>query len=207
MTKGIIYIISAPSGTGKSSLIQALLKEKPLYDVQISISHTTRKSRAGEKHGQHYFFISKDVFHQMTEQGEFIEYAEVFGNYYGTTHASLNEILLNGMDVFLDIDWQGAKQIRDKMPQARSIFILPPSREILARRLRTRRKDSEDVISKRMASSVTDMMHYSDYDYLIINDNFSLALSDLQTIVCAERLRLSRQLSSHGTLIRKLLED
>ncbi|NIH15918.1 guanylate kinase [Serratia symbiotica] len=207
MAQGTLYIVSAPSGAGKSSLIQALLKTQPLYDTQVSVSHTTRASRLGEHYGEHYFFVSKDEFRQMIEQDAFLEYAEVFGNYYGTSRATIKQVLSTGVDVFLDIDWQGAQKIRAQMPQARSIFILPPSKEELDRRLRGRGQDAEEVIAKRMAQAVAEIMHYAEYDYLIVNDDFDLALSDLKTIIRAERLRSSRQLLRHDALISKLLAD
>ncbi|PWC10829.1 guanylate kinase [Brenneria roseae subsp. americana] len=207
MAQGTLYIVSAPSGAGKSSLIQALLKTQPLYDTQVSISHTTRDQRPGEKHGEHYFFVSVDEFKRMIQEKEFLEYAEVFGNYYGTSRLAIEQILATGVDVFLDIDWQGAQQIRSQMPQSRSIFILPPSKEELARRLRGRGQDSEEIIARRMAQAVAEMTHYSEYDYLIVNDDFDLALLDLKTIIRAERLLLSRQKVRHGALITKLLAD
>lgn len=207
MAQGTLYIVSAPSGAGKSSLIQALLKTQPLYDTQVSVSHTTRASRTGEHHGEHYFFVSKDDFRQMIEQDAFLEYAEVFGHYYGTSRATIKQVLSTGVDVFLDIDWHGAQQICAQMPQARSIFILPPSKEELDRRLRGRGQDAEEVIAKRMAQAVAEMMHYAEYDYLIVNYDFDLALSDLKTIIRAERLRSSRQLLRHDALISKLLEE
>ncbi|MBX9447962.1 guanylate kinase [Dickeya chrysanthemi] len=207
MAQGTLYIVSAPSGAGKSSLIQALLKTQPLYDTQVSISHTTRAMRPGEVHGEHYFFVSVDEFRKMIEEDDFLEYAEVFGNYYGTSRAAIEQVLSTGVDVFLDIDWQGARQIRERMPQARSIFILPPSQEELERRLRGRGQDSEEVIARRMKQAVAEMSHYAEYDYLIVNDDFDLALSDLKTIIRAERLRLSRQKVRHDALITKLLAD
>ncbi|AUG98724.1 guanylate kinase [Pectobacteriaceae bacterium CE70] len=207
MVQGTLYIVSAPSGAGKSSLIQALLKTQPLYDTQVSISHTTRAKRPGENNGEHYFFVSTDEFKRMIENNDFLEYAEVFGNYYGTSRVTIEQILSTGVDIFLDIDWQGAQQIRTKMPMARSIFILPPSKEELERRLRGRGQDSEDVIARRMAQAVAEMNHYAEYDYLIVNDDFNLALMDLKTIIRAERLHLSRQKVRHGALITKLLAD
>lgn len=207
MVQGTLYIVSAPSGAGKSSLIQALLKTQPLYDTQVSISHTTRAKRPGENNGEHYFFVSTDEFKRMIENNDFLEYAEVFGNYYGTSRVTIEQILSTGVDIFLDIDWQGAQQIRTKMPMARSIFILPPSKEELERRLRGRGQDSEDVIARRMAQAVAEMNHYAEYDYLIVNDDFNLALMDLKTIIRAERLHLSRQKIRHGALITKLLAD
>ncbi|MFE8146824.1 guanylate kinase [Brenneria goodwinii] len=207
MAQGTLYIVSAPSGAGKSSLIQALLKTQPLYDTQVSISHTTRAKRPGESHGEHYFFVSTDEFKHMIQENEFLEYAEVFGNYYGTSRTAIEQVLATGVDVFLDIDWQGAQQIRTQMPLARSIFILPPSKEELERRLRGRGQDNEDVIARRMAQAVAEMTHYAEYDYLIVNDDFDLALLDLKTIIRAERLRLSRQKVRHDALITKLLAD
>ncbi|AJR01438.1 guanylate kinase [Hafnia paralvei ATCC 29927] len=207
MVQGTLYIVSAPSGAGKSSLIQALLKTQPLYDTQVSISHTTRAKRPGENHAEHYYFVSHDEFRQMIEEDAFLEYAEVFGNYYGTSRKAIEQILSTGVDVFLDIDWQGAQQIRKKMPQSRSIFILPPSKDELDRRLRGRGQDSDEVIAKRMAQAVAEMTHYAEYDYLIVNDDFDLALSDLKTIIRAERLRLGRQKMRHDALITKLLAD
>ncbi|CNC33513.1 guanylate kinase [Yersinia intermedia] len=207
MVQGTLYIVSAPSGAGKSSLIQALLKTQPLYDTQVSISHTTRAIRPGENHGEHYFFISKEEFCQMIDDDAFLEHANVFENYYGTSRLAIEQVLATGVDVFLDIDWQGAQQIRAKMPTARSIFILPPSKEELDRRLRGRGQDSEEVIAKRMAQAVAEMTHYAEYDYLIVNDDFNLALSDLKTIIRAERLRLGRQKQRHDALITKLLAD
>lgn len=207
MVQGTLYIVSAPSGAGKSSLIQALLKTQPLYDTQVSISHTTRTERPGEKHGEHYFFVSKEEFRGMIERDAFLEHAEVFGNYYGTSRETIEQVLASGVDVFLDIDWQGAQQIRKRMPQARSIFVLPPSKDELDRRLRGRGQDSEEVIAKRMAQAVAEMTHFAEYDYLIVNDDFDLALSDFKTIIRAERLRLSRQRLRHDGLITKLLAD
>jgi guanylate kinase len=143
----------------------------------------------------------------MIAHDDFLEHAEVFGNYYGTSRKAIEQVLASGVDVFLDIDWQGAQQIRQRMPQARSIFVLPPSKDELDRRLRGRGQDSEEVIAKRMAQAVAEMTHYAEYDYLIVNDDFDLALSDLKTIIRAERLRLSRQKLRHDGLITKLLAD
>ncbi|EHC30839.1 Guanylate kinase, partial [Salmonella enterica subsp. enterica serovar Alachua str. R6-377] len=168
-----------------------------MYDTQVSVSHTTRAPRPGEVHGEHYFFVNHDEFKTMIGREAFLEHAEVFGNYYGTSRETIEQVLATGVDVFLDIDWQGAQQIREKMPQARSIFILPPSKIELDRRLRGRGQDSEEVIAKRMAQAVAEMSHYAEYDYLIVNDDFDTALSDLKTIIRAERLRMSRQKQRH----------
>lgn len=207
MIQGTLYIVSAPSGAGKSSLIQALLKTQPLYDTQVSISHTTRVIRPGEKNGEHYYFITESKFQQMIEHNDFLEYACVFGNYYGTSRAVIEEIINSGVDVFLDIDWQGAQQIRQKMPSARTIFILPPSKNELLRRLRGRGQDSEETINQRMAQAVAEIKHYNKYDYIIVNHDFNTALGDLQSIIRSERLRSERQIQRHNTLINKLLAD
>ena len=190
MAQGTLYIVSAPSGAGKSSLIQALLKTQPLYDTQVSVSHTTRQPRPGEVHGEHYFFVNHDEFKEMISRDAFLEHAEVFGNYYGTSREAIEQVLATGVDVFLDIDWQG-----------------PPSKIELDRRLRGRGQDSEEVIAKRMAQAVAEMSHYAEYDYLIVNDDFDTALTDLKTIIRAERLRMSRQKQRHDALISKLLAD
>lgn len=207
MTKGTLYIISAPSGAGKSSLIKALLKTQPTYDTRVSVSHTTRAPRPGEHHGEHYFFVAVDEFKQLIEQNAFLEYAEVFGHYYGTSVQAINNMLTQGIDLFLDIDWQGARQVREKMPLARSIFILPPSREELERRLRGRGQDDDEVIADRMVKAVAELSHYNEYDYLIINDDFATALQDLKAIIRTERLLLTRQRQRHAALISKLLAD
>lgn len=205
MVKGTLYIVSAPSGAGKSSLIQALLNTMPMYDTRVSISHTTREPRPGEKEGEHYYFVSTDEFKKLISDDAFLEHAEVFGNYYGTAIHSIENMLNQGIDVFLDIDWQGARQVRERMPSARSIFILPPSAEELRRRLQNRGQDSEDVIKNRMIKATAEMSHYNEYDYLIINDDFDIALQDLKTIIRAERLHLDRQKQRHDALITKLL--
>ncbi|WP_343154108.1 guanylate kinase [Buchnera aphidicola (Aphis aurantii)] len=205
MSQGILFIISAPSGTGKSSLIKGLLETQCLYNIQVSISHTTRIMRPGESHGKHYYFISKKEFRVMIKQKSFLEYAKVFNNYYGTSREFIEKMLLSGIDVFLDIDWQGASQIRYKVPNSKSIFLLPPSKDILYKRLRERGQDSDKVISKRMEKAVDEMNHYSEYDYLIINDDFKKAISDLKTIIIAEHLCLFHQKKKHNILISQLL--
>ncbi|MGP4123278.1 MAG: guanylate kinase [Sodalis sp. (in: enterobacteria)] len=207
MIQGTLYIVSAPSGAGKSSLIQALLKSQQFYDSHVSISHTTRGMRPDEAHGQHYFFVPVAEFKRMIAEDAFLEYAQVFGNYYGTSRENIEQILVSGVDVFLDIDWQGAQQIRSKMPNARSIFILPPSKKELERRLRGRGQDSKEIIARRMALAVAEMIHLADYDYLIVNDDFNTALLDLKTIIRAERLRHARQKLRYNALISKLLAD
>lgn len=204
---GTLYIISAPSGAGKSSLIQALLKTQPAYDMRVSISHTTREKRSGEHEGEHYFFVTQPEFEQRIQAGEFLEHAQVFEHYYGTSRATIERELAQGIDIFLDIDWQGARQVREKMSSVRTIFVLPPSKEELERRLRFRGQDSDEVIAKRMIKAVAEMSHYHEYDYVIVNNDFGVALSDLKTIIRAERLRLERQRQRHDALISKLLAD
>lgn len=207
MSQGILFIISAPSGTGKSSLIKELLKTQSLYNIQVSVSHTTRIMRPGESHGKHYYFISKKEFRIMIEQESFLEYAKVFNNYYGTSRKSIEKMLFSGTDVFLDIDWQGANQIRYKMPKSKSIFLLPPSKDELYKRLRERGQDSDIVISKRMEKAVDEMNHYSEYDYLVINDDFQKAINDLKTIIIAEHLCLFHQKNKYDVLISQLLKS
>lgn len=207
MTQGIIYIISAPSGTGKSSLINSLLKTKLLRSTQISISYTTRAMRPGEVHGTHYYFVSMAEFQHMISDNVFLEYAQVFGNYYGTSHNTVELMLMAGTDIFLDIDWQGAQQVRNKISNTRSIFILPPSKKELERRLRERGQDSERIINERMTQVLDEMIHFTEYDYLIINDDLNTTLLDLKAIIRAERLHLEYQKSRHDVLISELLAN
>jgi guanylate kinase len=207
MSQGILFIISAPSGTGKSSLIEGLLKTQSPHNIRVSVSHTTRIMRPGEFHGKHYYFISKKEFRVMIKQESFLEYAKVFNNYYGTSRQFIEKMLFSGIDVFLDIDWQGANQIRYKMPNSKSIFLLPPSKDELYKRLRERGQDSNTVISKRMEKAVDEMNHYSEYDYLIVNDDFQKAINDLKTIIIAEHLCLFRQKKKHHALISQLLKN
>ncbi|AEO08212.1 guanylate kinase [Buchnera aphidicola] len=206
MSQGILFIVSAPSGTGKSSLIQELLNSKNSYDIQVSISHTTRIIRPGELNGKHYYFISKQEFQIMIQKESFLEYAKVFSHYYGTSRESIEKMLCSGIDVFLDIDWQGAKQIKNKIPESKSIFLLPPSKDVLYNRLKKRGQDSEIVIANRMAKAVDEMQHYLDYDYLIINDDFKTAINDLKTIITAEHLCLLPQKNKYRVLISNLLK-
>ncbi|PLK59185.1 guanylate kinase [Candidatus Palibaumannia cicadellinicola] len=209
MIHGMLYIISAPSGAGKSSLLHALLRTQQLslYKTQISISYTTRPMRPGEVHGKHYYFVSVEEFQYMIAQNAFLEHALIFNNYYGTSRKNIQQNLTNGIDVFLDIDWQGAQQIRSIIPEARSIFIMPPSKKELDRRLRSRGQDNESIIAQRIAQAVAEMIHYTEYNYLIINDDFYTALCDLKTIISAERLQLKRQQLRYNCLISKLLVD
>ena len=203
---GTLYIVSSPSGAGKSSLLSALLARfNDDQRMQLSISHTTRGMRPGEADGVHYHFVDKSEFQAQIDRGAFFEWAEVFGNYYGTSRETIERCLDQGIDVFLDIDWQGARQIRDQLPEARSIFILPPSLTILEQRLHGRGQDSDEVIRHRMAQAVAEMSHYDEYDYLIVNDDFETSLQQLASIIRAERTRLAAQRLRHADLLDRLL--
>ncbi len=205
MSQGTLYIISAPSGAGKSTLISAMLKDNPRYDIKVSISHTTRAPRPNEEDGVHYHFVGKSTFLTLISQDAFLEHAEVFGNHYGTSRLWIEEMLGKGIDIFLDIDWQGARQIRKQMPNAKSIFILPPSREELERRLNTREQDSQEVIEKRMQEACSEISHYNEYDYIVINDDFDVALMDLKAIIRAQRMVSQNQATKHHDMIERLL--
>lgn len=200
---GHLYIVSAPSGAGKTSLVKALLERDS--QVVVSVSHTTRPRREGEIEGVDYNFVTPEQFETKIENGQFLEYAEVFGNKYGTSQVWVKEQLDKGLDVILEIDWQGAEQVRRLMPEARSVFILPPSREVLERRLRGRGTDTEEVIQKRLSKTVSEISHYSEFDYLIINDDFETALADLASIFRSARLTQDRQQSRHEALLSELL--
>jgi len=202
---GNLYILSAPSGAGKSSLISALLKDNE--KMKVSISHTTRQPRVGEEHGVHYYFVDVAEFERLIEQSAFLEYAKVFGgNYYGTSLPMIEQSLAQGIDVFLDIDWQGAQQIRQKLPDVKSIFILPPSLDELEKRLIGRGQDALEVIAERMAKAKSEMSHYDEYDYVIINDDFNQAVSEIKSILQAEKLKMASQKVRHQGLIKELLE-
>jgi guanylate kinase len=201
--KGTLYVISAPSGAGKTSLVRALVGR--LDGVAASVSHTTRPMRPGEENGVHYHFVDRACFLQMVEAGEFLEHAQVFGNYYGTSQQAVEDQLRAGQDVILEIDWQGAQQVRRLMPDCETVFILPPSREELERRLRGRGQDGDEVIARRMRDAVNEMSHYPEFDYLIINEVFEEALDELQAILVANRQRLARQQAEHEALLRALL--
>ncbi|WGE83805.1 guanylate kinase [Actinobacillus equuli] len=207
MSLGNLYILSAPSGAGKSSLINALLADLSRTEVQLSISHTTRNPRPSEEDGVHYYFTNHAEFEALIEKGHFLEWAEVFGNYYGTSLPMIEKSLEKGIDVFLDIDWQGARQIRQKLPNVKTIFILPPSRAELEKRLFGRGQDSAETIAKRMAEAISEMSHYDEFDYVIVNDDFQTALGELKSILTAERLKLETQTLRHKQLIDQLLSE
>jgi len=203
-TRGNLFILSAPSGAGKSSLITALLKKHA--DMKVSVSHTTRDPRPGEENAVHYHFVSADEFKALIAKDDFFEWAQVFDNYYGTSKQAIESQLDAGIDVFLDIDWQGAQQVREIMPSVQTIFILPPSKEELEQRLNNRGQDSAEVIAGRMAQAQSETSHYNEYDFVIVNDDFDTALSDIETIVLAQRLTLKAQASRHHDLITNLLK-
>ncbi len=198
-----LYILSAPSGAGKTSLVrEACLR---LDDLVVSVSHTTRPMRPKDTDGTDYHFVDIETFHQMIADADFLEHAQVFDNFYGTSHKAIKELLASGKDVILEIDWQGADQVRRLIPEACSIFIVPPSRETLEHRLRGRASDSEEVIERRIAEAVSDMQHFSNYDYLIVNDDFEQATSELCAIVIAKRVEVSRQSQQRSALLSSLL--
>lgn len=201
--KGSLFVISAPSGAGKTSLVKALVENLPA--VRVSVSYTTRPIRPGEIDGINYHFVSREKFIEMVDHGDFLEHAEVFGNLYGTSQSWVESQLERGGDIILEIDWQGAQQVRRLMADSVSIFILPPSRDILIQRLRNRGQDSEEIIARRTAEAITEMAHYSESDYLVINDQFQQALADLTAIVHSQRLRQGRQNILHRDLICNLL--
>lgn len=198
-----LFVISAPSGAGKTSLVKAALDSDLM--LTLSVSHTTRTQRPGEINGQDYHFVSIEEFAHIRDKGAFLECAEVFGNFYGTSKASIDKMLSSGKDVILEIDWQGAEQVKKHIPACIAITILPPSRQALEDRLRGRQQDSEDVIAQRMQEAKNEMSHYANSDYLIINDQFEIAHQDLLAIIQAERLRCAQQAETHKDLIADLL--
>lgn len=203
MTGGCLYTLSAPSGAGKTSLVRALLDNDE--QLTLSISHTTRPRRAGETDGVDYFFVDDSAFDAMIAQGEFLEHARVFDNRYGTSARVVEETLAGGRDVLLEIDWQGARQVRERVAGAVSIFVLPPSRDALVERLRRRGQDADAVIERRMEAAIDEMAHYTEADYLIVNDDFDAALADLRAIIRAGRVRRPRQAARCADLIAELL--
>lgn len=209
---GNLFILAAPSGAGKSSLIKALLarhQESNMHStqMQVSVSHTTRAARPGEVDGQHYHFVSREHFEQLIEQGVFFEWAEVFGNYYGTSRVVIEQTLKQGIDVFLDIDWQGARQVKAQIPDTATVFVAPPSKGELKRRLQERNQDSEEVIQQRMNKAVSEISHYHEFDFIVVNDNFEHALNELDAIVSARRLRREKQVIRQKALFENLLAD
>lgn len=203
MSSGTLYIISAPSGAGKTSMISKLLES--LNDAEMAVSHTTRHAREGEVNGKHYHFISADDFLNDVHEDKFLEHANVFGNHYGTSKAAVEVLLEKGVDVILEIDWQGAQQVRALMPDALSIFILPPSKIELENRLRGRGTDSDEVIAKRLGQSCDDIKHYDEFDYVVINDDFDISVKQLKSIFYANRATLKKQQQKNQILLNKLI--
>ena len=202
---GTLYIVSAPSGAGKTTLVKALIEQ--IDTLRVSVSHTTRPMRPGEVDGVNYHFTSREQFLKQVNEGDFLEHAEVFGNLYGTSQSTVEQTLAEGHDLILEIDWQGAQQVRRALPQARSVFILPPSREALQERLSNRGQDSEEVIAARMALATAEMSHYVEYDYIVINDDFQAALDELKALLTSSRLTLARQQAVCHPLLSALLSD
>jgi guanylate kinase len=200
---GTLFIVAAPSGAGKSTLVNALLEREP--SISLSVSHTTRPPRLGEEYGRHYYFVERDEFERQIASGTFLEHAEVHGNFYGTSLAAVQELLDRGRDVLLEIDWQGAAQIRRTKPDCVSVFILPPSRAELERRLRGRGSDAPEVIERRLHNSREEIGHAHEFDYIVVNDGLDDALADLQAIVRAVRHRGRLQWRRHEALIAELL--
>ena len=205
MMQGTLYIVAAPSGAGKSSIVNAVLKQ--VDKVALSISYTSRPARPGERHTQHYHFISKAQFEQMITDRQFFEYALVHGDYKGTARDSVIPLLAKGLDVLLEIDWQGARQVRQQIPEAKSIFILPPSKKALEMRMRSRGQDTEQVIAQRLDAAREEIKHFDEFDYVVINENFDQAVQEVTAIFSAQRLQTMQQQIRHKALIEQLLTD
>ncbi|QLG86844.1 guanylate kinase [Chitinibacter bivalviorum] len=202
MAKGNLFVVTAPSGAGKTTLVAALLAADA--NVQLSISYTTRAPRAGEVDGKDYHFVEREQFERMISAGELLEHAEVYGNYYGTSQVWINEAINTGRDILLEIDWQGAQQVRRLFPEAIGLFVLPPSLETLESRLRNRGKDSDEVINKRMAVAREECSHVDEFDFVIVNEHIDDAVRDIVSVVRAQRLTLVRQSARHTALISSL---
>lgn len=206
MNNRCLFTISAPSGAGKTSLVKALLQKRP-DQVGVSVSHATRSMRPGEVDGKDYHFVSIPQFEQMVANGEFLEHARVFDNYYGTSQQSVTDVQTQGKHVILEIDWQGARQIKQRLPQTIPIYILPPSRETLRQRLIDRATDDASIIERRMAAADEEMSHYCDADYLVINDDFEQALYELECIITSQGLTLERQKAQFPQLIASIRQQ
>ena len=202
-TPGILFIVSAPSGAGKTSLLRQLVPAD--QRLVMSVSHATRAMRPGEEDGVHYHFVGVEHFERLVGEGAFLEHARVFDNYYGTAEAGVREQLGSGLDVVLEIDWQGAQQVRERFPESVSIFIAPPSIEALRARLAGRGQDSDEVVERRMRDARSELSHFPEYDYLVINDDFDTALGELRAIVTAERLRETRQAARYAAALAGML--
>jgi guanylate kinase len=202
---GTLFIVAAPSGAGKTSLVQALVEREP--SIQVSVSYTSRLPRPNEIDGRHYHFVSREVFERMAAANAFYEYADVHGDLKGTARSAVEPLLAAGQDVLLEIDWQGARQVRSACPDSVSVFVLPPSRAELERRLRARASDSAETIARRLANSREEVAHVHEFDYVIVNDQFADALADLRAIVTCQRLRREVQLRRHGALLADLMQE
>ena len=202
---GTLFVVSAPSGAGKTSLVRALVSTDP--GIAVSVSHTTRAPRLGEQDGTHYHFVDREHFERMVVGGELLEHARVFDNYYGTARVEVERGLASGRDLVLEIDWQGARLVRSQMPQAVSIFILPPSTEALEQRLRGRAQDSAEVIARRLREARNEMSHYGEFDYLVVNDELDAALYELRAIVTSHRLRREVQGRRQAGRLAELLGE
>lgn len=198
---GTLYIFSAPSGAGKTSLVSKLLES--MQDIVVSVSHTTRAMRPGEQNGLHYHFVDVPTFESMVADNLFLEHAQVFDNYYGTSQRAIEAQLAKGVDVILEIDWQGARQVRERMADTVGVFILPPSRAELENRLKSRGQDSDEIVARRMQDAVNEMAHYAEYDFIVINDEFEVALNELKSVVTSQRLAGIRQ----QQILRQLLVE
>ncbi|MFC3550818.1 guanylate kinase [Lysobacter cavernae] len=203
--RGTLFIVAAPSGAGKSSIVNAVLARDP--NICLSISFTSRQPRPGERHAEHYHFVSAEEFERMVAAGDFFESARVHGDWKGTARQSVEPQLAAGKDVLLEIDWQGARQVRAKVPNAVSVFILPPSRPALEQRMRSRGQDSDEVIAQRLAAAREEMSHYGEFDYVIVNEHFPVAVSEMCAIFTASRVRREQQVARHSRLITALLAD
>ena len=201
--RGKLFVIAAPSGAGKTSLVRALMQRRPA--LRFSISYTTRQQRPNERHSHDYFFVDKPEFERMVAAGEFLEHARVFDNYYGTSRRQVEQLLDASQDVLLEIDWQGAQQIRRALPECRSIFVLPPSCEALEQRLRGRGTDSDEVIARRLRDSLADLSHWNEFDYIVVNDDFERATQDLEAIVTGQGEQLRRDRPELRELLARLL--
>jgi guanylate kinase len=202
--RGTLFIVAAPSGAGKSSIVNACLARDP--NIALSISFTSRAPRPGERHAQHYHFVGADEFQRMIDVGDFFEWANVHGDLKGTARQSVEPQLNAGRDVLLEIDWQGAQQVRAQVPDAVGVFILPPSREALEERMRKRGQDSEDVIARRLAAAREEMSHFGEFDYVIVNEVFDTAVDEMCAIFTASRLRRNQQIQRHHEMIQQLLK-
>ncbi|RUA05180.1 MAG: guanylate kinase [Gammaproteobacteria bacterium] len=199
-----LFVIAAPSGCGKTSLVKALIAQTD--DLCVSVSHTTRNARPGEIHGENYFFVSKEAFDKINKENGFVESAQVFDNYYGSAKKTVEDLLADDKDVILEIDWQGARQVKKSFPEVVSIFIIPPSIEALRERLTGRGQDDSSIIERRMRDAVNETKHYDEFDYLVINNDFETALQDILTIIHAQKFNIKQQSNRHQALLKTLIK-